>query len=576
MIKLTYKQNVFLYFFVIFALFTLCIILIEQDEEKKYKEQALENKLDSYAEIVNSYIQQNHLSTDNNKGLEQLSNILPNDIRLTIINNDGIVLFDKNIENYSLIENHLDRPEIRKSLYHDFGTNIRTSATTHKEFLYYAKHYSDYYIRVALPYDIKTKGMLKADDLFIYITLAFFVVVMILLNYVAGRFGKSIDQLKKTIIDIKKDKPISQSIKFPHDELGDIGKELVGIVQQKEESKRVLELEKDKIIQHFQYSGEGLGIFSKDFKKIYANTHFIQYANFIINSATLNIDSLFKDDSFASVYKFLIAKDGKSHFFADQISKNGKTFEIQAVVFEDESFELTIRDITKIEKNRVLKQEMTTNIAHELRTPLTSIRGYLETLHTNNLPQEKQKQFIDKAYKQSLRLSLLIDDISLISKIEESGSSFVKERVNLLQVINSVRIDLSDKLQNKEMKMHTSVPDDSTINANYSLIYSLFKNLIDNSIAYAGEHTDIFINNYMKDNNYIYFSFYDTGVGVEEQHVNRLFERFYRINEGRDRETGGSGLGLSIVRNAIALHKGDIQAKNRPEGGLQFLFSLHR
>ena len=574
--KLTYKQSIFGYFFLIFALFTIGVIFLEQDEEKKYKEQALESRLDSYAEIVNSYIQQNKLSTDDNLGLKQLSDILPKDIRLTIINNEGVMLFDKNVQNYSSVENHLSRPEIMKSLFHTFGTNIRTSATTHQPFLYYAKHYNDYYIRVALPYNIETKGMLKADNLFIYITLILFVVVMILLNYVAGRFGKSIDQLKQFIVDIQEDKPINQNITFPHDELGDIGKELVSIVKQKENGKLALEAEKEKLIQHFQYSGEGLGIFSKDFKKIYANTHFIQYANFIINSATINVESLFENDEFEPVYKFLATKEKKEHFFSYQISKNGKTFVVQSVVFEDKSFELTIRDITKTEKNRILKQEMTSNIAHELRTPLTSIRGYLETLQANNLPEEKQKQFVDKAYKQSLRLSVLIDDISLISKMEESSSTFKKEKINLLQVVNSVRIDLSDKLQQKDIKLNIAVPEDLVINANYSLIYSLFKNLIDNSIAYAGNKVEIFINNYMKDDNYVYFSYYDTGVGVGEQHLNRLFERFYRVNEGRDRETGGSGLGLSIVRNSILLHKGDIQAKNRQEGGLQFLFSLHR
>lgn len=576
MIKLTYKQSVFGCFFLIFALFTLGVIFLEQDEEKKFKEQALESRLDNYADIINSYIQQNHLAKDDNAGLKRIAAILPEDIRLTIIDNDGVVLFDKNIDDYSVVENHLNRPEIMKSLFHPFGTNIRTSATTHEPFLYYAKHYDNYYVRVALPYNIETKGMLKADNLFIYITLIFFVVVMILLNYVAGRFGKSIDQLKKFITDIQEDKPIDPNITFPHDELGGIGKELVGIVKQKEDAKRALEVEREKLIQHFQYSGQGLGIFSQDFKKIYANTHFIQYVNFILNSATIDVESSLKDDVFAPVYKFLLTKDRKDHFYSFQISKNGKTFTVQCVVFEDQSFELTIRDITKTEKNRILKQEMTSNIAHELRTPLTSIRGYLETLQSNDLTLAKQKQFVDKAYKQSLRLSVLIDDISLISKMEESSSSFVKEKINLLQVINSVRIDLSDKLLSRGIKLNISVPEDLAINANYSLIYSLFKNLIDNTIAYAGDGVEIFINNYMKDDNYVYFSYYDTGVGVVEQHLNRLFERFYRINEGRDRETGGSGLGLSIVRNSIILHKGDIQAKNRQEGGLQFLFSLHR
>lgn len=574
--KLTYKQSIFGYFFIIFALFTAGIIIFEQEEEKKFREESLEARLDSYATIVHSFLEQNHIEKRNTTGLQNLANILPDNIRLTIIDNDGNVFFDKNVSDVNTLENHLDRPEIRKSLFHPFGTNIRTSASTHDKYLYYAKHYTSYYIRVALPYNIQTQGMLKADNMFIYITLGLFILVLLLLNYAANRFGRSISQLKQFTTDIKEDKALPQNANFPHDELGEIGQELMDIFKQKEKSKRAVEAEREKLIQHFQYSGEGLGIFCPDFKKIYVNTHFIQYLNLIINKPTFNVESIFEESDFDPINKFLTNKGKSDHYYAFQINKNGKIFLIQSVIFEDKSFELTIKDITKTEKNRLLKQEMTNNIAHELRTPITSIRGYLETLHERSLPKEKQEQFIDNAYKQSLRLSLLIDDISLISKIEEASSKFIKEKVNLLQIINNVRIDLSDKLEANNIKLVITVDKDLEVNGNYSLMYSIFRNLMDNSIAYAGKDIEIHINNYMQDDKYIYFSYYDTGSGIPEQHLNRIFERFYRVNEGRTRDTGGSGLGLSIVKNAILLHKGEIQAKNRPEGGLEFLFTLQK
>lgn len=574
MMKLTYNRSIFFYFFLIFALFVIGIILIERDEERKYKEQALEERLDSYAEIVHSYLTLNHLQQGDTTELSKIAAILPEEIRLTVIDNEGKVLYDKNIDNYSTIENHLGRPEIRKALFQSYGTNIRRSTTVNTKFLYYAKHYSGYFVRVALPYNIQTEVMLKPDNMFIYLTLGLFFLVLVLLNFAANRFGKSITQIKNLIIDIKEDKPLPQNIKFRNDELGAIAHQLFDIVRQKELSKQALEVEKEKLIQHFQYSGEGWCTFSKDFKKIYANTLFIQYLNFIINKATADVETLFHIQDFACVYQFLNTRSKEEDYYSTQLSKNGRIFLINVVVFEDDSFEITLKDITKVEKNRRLKQEMTSNIAHELRTPLTSIRGYLETLHENNLPNEKQQQFIDNAYKQALRLSALVDDISLISKIEETASSFTKEKINLFQVINSVRIDLVNKLLNKNITMYIDVDDKLTINANHSLIYSLFRNLVENSIAYGGDYIDIHINNYMQDNNYVYFSYYDTGVGVPEQHLNRLFERFYRVNEGRSRDTGGSGLGLSIVRNAIHLHKGEIQVRNREEGGLEFLFTL--
>ncbi len=107
-----------------------------------------------------------------------------------------------------------------------------------------------------------------------------------------------------------------------------------------------------------------------------------------------------------------------------------------------------------------------------------------------------------------------------------------------------------------------------------TLLYSIFRNLVENSLAYAGKSIQIVLRCYMETDDAVYFEFHDNGVGVEEKHLVKIFERFYRVNEGRTRDTGGSGLGLSIVKNAVLLHKGNIVAKNRPEGGLLFLITF--
>lgn len=572
--KLTYKQRLFGIIFVIFAVFSLCIIVSEQREERKFRTEALESKLDGYVEVIHRYIEQKQLPISDSIAVPTVVNILPEELRVTLIDAEGNVFYENDTQNIKQLGNHLDRPEIMKALYQDYGSNIRMSASMNHEYLYYAKFFGKYFVRVALPYNIQVKNVLQPDNFFIYIVLVMFVIVFILLNLVAGRFEKSITKLRDITSRLKNDQPLPTDITFPDDELGDMGKELVDIFNFREESKLAVELEREKLIQHFQFSETGLCIFSPKRKKIYANSHFLQNINQIVDKPIFDADNIFGDKVLQPIDDFFETKRLGDNHLAFQVAKNAKTFNIQVIVFDDQSFEITIRDVTQVERNRQLKQEMTNNIAHELRTPVTSLRGFLETLHDQDLPAERQSQFIERAYLQSIRLSNLIEDISLLSKIDEASNKFTMDKVNLVQVINEVRIDLTDRLKANNIDLFIKVNPELTVHGNETLLYSIFRNLMDNTINYAGKDIEIHIKDYMEDNKFVYISYYDTGIGVDEQHMVRLFERFYRVNEGRTRETGGSGLGLSIVKNAVKLHKGEIHARKFSKGGLEFLFTL--
>ncbi|MDR1645893.1 MAG: two-component sensor histidine kinase [Tannerellaceae bacterium] len=574
--KTTYRQRIFGYFLLIFLLFAAGVILIERKQEQRFRTADLEARLDGYTEMVHEFINQHQPGQDSIGRLDELSRLMPQHIRISVISDEGRVWFDNEVTDVDRMDNHLGRPEIMNALYSSYGSNIRTSASTRRPYLYYARHFRTYYIRVALPYNMETRNMLKADNLFTYMIIALFVVALIFIHYVAERFSQSILQLRKFSSDIRKGQNIPEHIPFREDEVGEIGRELIDIFKQMENSKKTVEKEREKLIRHFRFSGEGLCIFNPEMEKIYANTHFIRYLNLMTDRPTFDAEDILKDEVFKPVIDFIHDKGKESNHTVFSISKNGKTFSVQAIAFEDKSFEIIIKDVTKAEKTRLLKQEMTSNIAHELRTPVTSLRGYLETLNNRELEESKQKQFIERAFQQTIRLSNLIDDVSIISKIEEAPAQFTIEKLNLALLVNEVRIDLSDKLAAAHIRFTSSIPDNLTLIGNYTLLYSIFRNLADNSISYAGRHIEIHISQYAEDEHYYYFSYYDTGSGVKEEHLSRLFERFYRVNEGRTRDTGGSGLGLSIVRHAILFHKGDIQVKNRTDGGLEFLFTLKK
>ena len=164
----------------------------------------------------------------------------------------------------------------------------------------------------------------------------------------------------------------------------------------------------------------------------------------------------------------------------------------------------------------------------------------------------------------------------MLNKLDESSDSFEMVDINITELVNNVAQDVSLALEEKNMHIETTLPDELSIKGNTLQIYSIFRNLIDNSILHAGVGATIFIECYRTDLEYLYFSVADKGVGVDNKHLNKLFDRFYRVDKGRSRKLGGTGLGLSIVKNAVQFHQGRISAKNRRGGGLEFLFTLKK
>ncbi len=576
--KLNYKQRIFLYFSLVLVVFAAGIVWFEQRREKAYKTEILESDQHIYATLVHKYMIESDIRPDNIEQINKILPLLPENIRLTIVLNDGTVLYDNDVSDPARMENHRNRPEIKKALVKPFGSNIRKSSSIdNKEFMYYAVHYNDYFVRVALPYDIQVKNFFKPDNIFLYFIAFMFLAVLVAMFIISNRFGKSIEQLKSFVDSAQKGDHQLSNLQFPEDELGAIGVKIVDLYKQVKENKKKIAQAQEKMLQHFQSSEEGICFFSDRGEKIYANSHYIQFLNILIDKPTLSVNAVFEDPAFKEIQQYLNISHPESPVFSTTISGNSKHFLVRAIRFEDDSFEITIKDVTKSEKTRLMKQEMTNNIAHDLRTPVTSIRGYMETLlNQPDIDAEKRRFFIERSYSQILRLSDLIQDISLITRMEEASDLFETEKVAIRPLLDELQHDLSGKLEENQINLEIQVSDRVEIQGNRTLLYSIFRNLMDNSIAYGGNNISIRIHSYMEDTRYYYFTYSDTGVGVEERHLSRLFERFYRVSEGRTRDSGGSGLGLSIVKNAVLFHKGEIVAKNRKGGGLEFVFTLKK
>jgi len=583
--RFSFQRRLFIYFFSVFLSFTIIILVFQYLREKKYKVDQLNSNLEMITEIMHKYIESNNLYSSQLQKIDSLLKITPQpDLRITIIDKNGKVFYDNFVDDEGKMENHIERPEIQGSLNNRFGTSIRKSTTTGQEYYYYSHFYHDYFIRTAAIYNIKIKTFLQAEHLFLLFIALIFLITWFIINILTRKLGESITRLKDFVIRVRKDKPLlEENYQFPDDELGIISHEIFNIYKQLVSTKNSLALEREKLFNHLYVLNEGVAFFSNQKKKTLTNSHFIKYLNLISNQLIITAEDIFTIEEYRPVAEFIhkhIDKDenpkqGNLPWMEHLINKSGKYFKVQCIIFHDKSFEIIITDITKLEKNKRIKQQMTSNIAHELKTPITSIQGFLETIISDpDIETETQKHFIKRANAQVTRLADLINDIAILNKIEEAGDYFAFNYINISELLNEMMDEHQSLFKEKEMAVEIDIDPKVTIYGNESLLLSIFRNLMGNSLNYAGRNSTIEVKVYNQDKNYYYFSFSDNGVGIPDEHLSRIFERFYRIDSGRSRKLGGTGLGLAIVKNAVSLHKGEITVKNKPGGGVEFLFTL--
>ena len=451
--KLKFQYQLILYYFFVIVGILLVASIYMMERDKDFSIKSLERELSEKSDyLYSSYI----------KGVPFDSIDIPSDIRITVLDNKMVVVYDT--EEY-IQGDYASCPEIVNALKNGEGTILRHSASTDLDYLYFAKKYPYFVIRTAKVYELADIPFIVENKNYQYLTIALILLLVISLVYISKKLTKPLKAFTQFSDILLTDNRDFSSIKFPHNEYGEIGKTII--------------------------------------------------------------------DTF------------------DQL-----------------------------EKTKKYKQQMSHNIAHELKTPVTGIRAYLETiLHDDNMDKEQTRRFAEKAYNQTIRLSSLINDVSILNKIEEGAAQFPIEDVNITECLNDIQEEIGYKLKANNIELNIHFSSSLTIKGNYQLIYSLFKNLIDNTIEHAGPNNKIDItagiNQRPGDKSYrISFNYSDTGKGVPSKDLERLFERFYRVEKGRTRKTGGSGLGLSIVKNAVLFHKGEITVENKPEGGILFRFNL--
>ena len=277
----------------------------------------------------------------------------------------------------------------------------------------------------------------------------------------------SISKLQQFAMKADRNEPIDLAIldTFPKNELGEISQHIIKIYKRLHRAKEALYIEREKLISHLQTSHEGLGVFTKERKEILVNNLFVQYINNISDRNLSSSDSIFLIPDLKPITDFLTKNEGnyskEEKRLSMHIDKNARSFVLECIIFQDLSFEISINDVTQEEERARLKRQLTQNVAHELKTPVSSIQGYLETIISNpNISPENMRTFLERSYAQSNRLTPLLRDISVLTRMDEAPGMVEKETVNLSRIVENILNEVALGLEEKQMRVVNLMPHD--------------------------------------------------------------------------------------------------------------------
>lgn len=500
------------------------------------------------------------LSVTENGGLEKYDNA-PN--RITLIAPDGSVLYDNKAQPDKM-DNHSERKEFSEALKNGSGYAVRNSETLGEYTCYYAVKLEDGNIlRVAGSRLSVWVILISLLQPIAAITVFTFIFALILAAYISKRILKPINELNLDKAELNES----------YEELAPLIRRINS--QNKKISRQIEQLTRSR--REFEIISENMseGLLLTD-KNGYILTHNKSAEAFLGAGIEINGENIItvnRSESFREIFESITA----GRHYEKVVEHSGKYYEITGNPVFDESFAvhgavILIIDITEKEKRERLRREFTANVSHELKTPLTSILGISDMLKTGMVAPDDIKGFAGDINNEAGRLISLVNDIIKLSALDEGAYSGETETVNLLDAAERVKESLSPVAEKSGVAINVS-GEPAEITAGSSLIFEMIYNLCDNAIKYNKENGKVAIKTGKK-NGKSFISVSDTGIGISEEHLDRIFERFYRVDKGRSKQSGGTGLGLSIVKHIAASAGGHVHVSSIPGKGTEITIAF--
>ncbi len=477
--------------------------------------------------------------------------------RVTLISQDGTVLYDSEASS-SGMDNHLEREEVREALERGFGISERKSETLSRKSIYAAIRLSDgSVLRISTeartPFSFLSLIILPM----LLILAAALIIVLVLSGYLSRRIVSPINSLNL-------DEPEDNDT---YDELSPLllrlkkEKDTVNAqIKKSEEKRREFELVSSSL-------EEGLAIVSGKGELLSYNASFLSLLG-LDGLRDMSIFSCFQDGEGKSAVLSALAGEKKEVVL--QVSK--RMIEEVAYPSSKGGIIILLRDVTERIERENMRREFTANVSHELKTPLTTISGFAELLMSGSVPPDKVTDFSGEIYREAGRLISLVEDILNLSSLDEKVES-VNERIDLRESAEDVLQELSFKAEQRKVEIVSSL-EEAPVLGSAKLSHEIIYNLVDNAIRYSkSENARVEVTTHRSGDEVI-LTVRDNGIGIEREHQDRIFERFYRVDKARSKNSGGTGLGLSIVKNAVNNMNGRIKFISAPGKGTRIEISF--
>ncbi len=517
----------------------------------------------------------NAIGTSGAEQLPSLRNIVADEgraagARATIIDAQGKVLADSEADPASM-ENHAQRAEFVAALKGGVGTDTRRSHTVGIPFLYVAAPVAGGAVRLAYPLSDVDAALTRVRRHLIFGSLLAFLVALVISGIAAQSIARRLHRIVQ-FADRVAAGDLAARIEEPSgDEIGQVATSLDKTARHLEESFAALQTSQRQLETLLNSMQDAVIAVSADNRVQWANQTMDRLVPQHTRKNAPLVETV-RDPDFLTAVRG--ASEARKVFTARAASiVPGRTFDVTAAPMPGGGAVAVLRDLTETERVEKTRRDFIANVSHELRTPLTSIQGYTETLLDSAPEDDHSREFLDIIRKSALRMSRLTEDLLTLARVESGEQRFDIQATAPAELLQEAVQSFREiaRAQNVELKVEENAT--AQVGADPEAIHQVFSNLVENALKYGASGRKVILGARPVSEG-VEFYVQDFGPGVPSEHLPRLFERFYRVDKARSRESGGTGLGLAIAKHIVLAHGGSIRAQSELNHGSTFLFTL--